>query len=70
MLAAQPLDFALLSFQLFEISLSLIPRFGLQYKRKLRRSRRSDGGSERITAKQIRLPLAWRQSSEFFSVHD
>jgi hypothetical protein len=60
-LAAQPLDLALLSFQLGDQlvarrrapfgpeHVSLMPRFGREYKRKLRRSRRSDGGSERIT---------------------
>jgi hypothetical protein len=61
MLAAQPLNLALLPFQLGDQlvtrrrapfrpeHVSLMPRFGREYKRKLRRSRRSDGGSERIT---------------------
>jgi hypothetical protein len=61
MLASQSLDLALLSFQLGDQlvarrrapfraeHVSLMPRFGREYTRKLRRSRRSDGGSERIT---------------------
>ena len=61
MLAAQPLNLVLLSFQLGDQlvarrrapfrpeHVSLMPRFGREYKRKLRRSRRSDGGPEITT---------------------
>jgi hypothetical protein len=59
-LAALPVDLALLSFELRDQLLarrraprgshaSLMPRLDLAYKGKLRRSRRSDSGSERIT---------------------
>jgi hypothetical protein len=60
-LASEPLDFALLSLQLLDQlvarrrapfgpeHVSVMPRFGREYKLKLRRSRRSDSESERIT---------------------
>jgi hypothetical protein len=59
-LAPLPFDFALLPLEFVDQLFArcraprgshacLMPRLGREYKRKLRRSRRSDGGSERIT---------------------
>ena len=61
MLTAQPFDFPLLPFQLADQFVArrgaplrsqhtlLMPSFGEEYKQKLRRSRRLDGGSRGIT---------------------
>jgi hypothetical protein len=59
-LTALPIDLALLPFEFVDQLFArrrapprshapLMPRLDCEYKRKLRRSRRSDGGSERIT---------------------
>jgi len=59
-LAALPIDLALLPFEFgdqffarrgapLRSHASVMPRFNRQYKRKLRRSRRLDGGSSGIT---------------------